>query len=120
MARRILIAVRDLLFASKIDAAAKRLGIDLSWSPRNVPLSQVVRERRPDVVIADLGEPGILGELGDVKGQAPATHLLGFVGHVRDDLVREAEAAGVDVVLARGEMSARLDEILLRERGDVP
>ncbi len=117
MPRTLLVAVRDLFFGSKIDAAAKQGGLSLAWAPRTQPLRDAVRERRPDVVLADLGEPGMVEEIAAVKREAPSTRVLGFVGHVRADLVEAARAAGADEVLARGELAARLGEVLRRETG---
>ncbi len=117
MPRTILVAVRDLFFGSKIDAAAKRAGVAVSWAPRTVPLRDAVRERRPDVVVADLGDPGAVEEIAAVKRDVPTTRGLGVVGHVREDLLAAAAAAGADETFARGELAARLEEVLRREAG---
>src|SRR5919206_2966758 len=110
----ILVAVRDLLFGSKIDAAAKRLGVDVSWVPRGAALSAVAAERRPSAILADLGPPEALGELRAVLAAAPGTHVVGFLGHLQTDLMDEARAAGVAEVLTRGQLAAGLDAVLLR------
>jgi hypothetical protein len=113
----VLVAVRDLLFASKIDAAAKRLGVELVWAPRNVALSLVAEERRPDVILADLGEEHALTELRAVLARAPRTRVIGFLGHLRTDLMDQARAMGVEDVLTRGQLAAALDDVLLRASG---
>src|SRR5919204_1052584 len=105
----ILVAVRDLLFGSKIDAAAKRLGVEVVWAPRGVPLSHVAAERRPSVILADLGERGALDELRAVLEQAPTTHVVGFLGHLEAELMDAARGAGVAEVLTRGQLAASLD-----------
>jgi hypothetical protein len=110
----ILVAVRDLLFGSKIDAVAKRLGVEVNWPPRNVPLSTVALERRPALILADLGEVGMMGELRSIRIQLPSTRLIGFLGHLRTDLMDEARSIGVEEVLTRGQLAAKLDEVLLR------
>lgn len=109
----LLVAVRDLLFASKIDAAAKRLGVELTWAPRNVPLSAVALERRPARILADLGEQGILDQLRDIRARVPRTRVVGFLGHLRQDLATEAREIGVEEVLTRGQLATRLDAVLL-------
>ncbi|HTT69654.1 MAG TPA: hypothetical protein VMG32_00415 [Anaeromyxobacteraceae bacterium] len=108
----LLVAVRDLLFASKIDAAAKRLGVELAWAPRNVPLSEVALDRRPSAILADLGETGVLEELRAIRVRVPTTRVVGFLGHLRHDLLEEARAIGVAEVLTRGQLAASLDEVL--------
>ncbi len=109
-----LVAVRDLLFGSKIDAAAKRLGVEVTWAPRNVPLSIVALERRPAFILADLGEPSIMGELRAIRARVPATRVIGFLGHLRSDLMDEARFIGIEEVLTRGQLAASLDDVLLR------
>src|ERR671923_95949 len=99
----ILVAVRDLLFGSKIDAAAKRLGVPVAWAPRGVPLSQTAADKKPQAILADLGEPGALAELKAVLAAAPGTHVVGYLGHLQTDLMDEARAAGVAEVLTRGQ-----------------
>jgi hypothetical protein len=113
----LLVAVRDLLFGSKIDAAAKRLRVEVAWAPRNVPLSAAALERRPSLILADLGEAGVMGELRAILAQAPATRVVGFLGHLRTDLMEEARSLGVEEVLTRGQLAASLDEVLLRAAG---
>jgi hypothetical protein len=110
----ILVAVRDLLFGSKIDAAAKRLGIEIAWAPRNVPLSLVALERKAPRILADLAEAGMMGEIRAIRARAPATRVIGFVGHLRTDLVDEARAIGIEEVLTRGQLAASLEDVLRR------
>jgi len=110
----ILVAVRDLLFGSKIDAAAKRLGLEVVWAPRNVPLSLVAIERRPPFILADLGEAGMMGELRAIRARVPTTRVVGFLGHLRTDLVDEARSIGLEEVLTRGQLAASIDDVLRR------
>jgi len=108
----VLAAVRDLLFRSKIDAAARRLGVELAFAPRDRALSEAARERPPELVLADLGEAGALDELRRVRAQLPATRVVGFLGHLRTDLRDEALGLGVEEVLTRGQLAASLDAVL--------
>lgn len=110
----ILVAVRDLLFGSKIDAAAKRIGVEVAWAPRNVPLSLVALERRPPLILADLGEAGVMGEIRAIRARVPTTRVIGFIGHLRTDLMDEARAIGVEEVLTRGQLAASLEDVLRR------
>ena len=110
----LLVAVRDLVFGSKIDAAAKRLGVEVTWAPRNVPLSIVALERRPALILADLGEPSVMGELRAIRARVPTTRVIGFLGHLRSDLMDEARLIGIEEVLTRGQLAASLDDVLLK------
>ncbi len=64
-------------------------------------------------VFADLNHPGIVPELAALKRDTGA-RVVGFLGHLQADLIEAAEAAGVDEVLTRGQLTGRLDEVLLR------
>jgi hypothetical protein len=116
----ILIAVRDLMFASKIDAAAKRMAAEIAWAPRGVPLSRAALERPPRLLLADLGQPGILDELRAVRAGAPGVRIVGFLGHLEEGLMAEARSVGVEEVLTRGQLAAQLDRVLAEGAGAGP
>src|SRR6266568_2948628 len=110
----ILAAVRDLLFRSKIDAAAKRLGVEVAFAPRDTPLSKAARGRPFALVLVDLGEAGAMEELRTIRGEQPELRATGFLRPLRTDLRDEALGLGVEEVLTRGQLSASLDDVLLR------
>jgi DNA-binding NarL/FixJ family response regulator len=107
----VLLAVRDLLFRSRIQAAATRLGVPLQLAPRDGPLVDAARTLGPGIVLADLGEPGMVEALRAVKAAVPV-RVIGFLGHLQADLARAAADAGVDEVLSRGQLVQRLDDLL--------
>jgi len=114
----ILVAVRDLLLRSRIHAAAERLGIPVRLAPRGTPLSEAAHALGRGTVIADLGEPGTLDQIRAAK-RAGDVRVVGFLGHLEEDLARAASEAGVDEVLSRGRFMRRLDG-LLRESASAP
>jgi len=107
----VIVAVRDLVFRSKIFAAAERLGADVRLAPRGTPLAEAVRRLGPGTVLADLSESGVVAEVPAAR-QAGARKVIGFLGHLQTELMAEASAAGVDEVLTRGQLVQRLDGIL--------
>ncbi|WP_242392244.1 hypothetical protein [Anaeromyxobacter oryzisoli] len=107
----VLVAVRDLVFRSKIHAAAERLGVPIQLAPRGAPLADAARAFGEGTVIVDLAEPGILEQVRAAKA-APGLRVIGFLGHLEADLARDAAAAGVDQVLSRGQFVQRLDALL--------
>jgi DNA-binding NarL/FixJ family response regulator len=107
----ILVAVRDLVFRSKIHAAAERLGVPVRFAPRGMPLSDAIRAHGGGTVLADLAEPGILDQVRDAK-RDHRVRVVGYLGHLEQDLAREAALAGVDEVLSRGQLVQRLDDLL--------
>ncbi|MGH9284829.1 MAG: hypothetical protein ACRD0M_04025 [Acidimicrobiales bacterium] len=61
-----------------------------------------------DVVVVDLGRPGVMEVLPQLS--VPA---IGFASHVARDLIEAAIAAGCDRVLARSAFFSRLPELLV-------
>jgi DNA-binding NarL/FixJ family response regulator len=107
----VLVAVRDLLFRSKIEAAAARLGVELRILPRGTPLAEAARAHGGGTVLVDLSAPGVLDEIRAAKA-AGGVRIVGFLGHLEADLARAAADAGADAVLSRGELARGLDDVL--------
>lgn len=116
MTRRVLAAVEDLLFKSKISETASNLGIETRF-PRNPDkLLAALRDSPPDLLVLDLNsdrfEPlRLLREVGsdDALRSVPT---LGFLSHVQKDLAVAAREAGCDRVVARSAFTKNLPEIL--------
>lgn len=118
MANTILVAVRDLLFGSKIQEAGKRSGTTLQWASRFEKLRDVAQAKKPDVVIADLREADILDELAAVREAFPKARIIGFTGHSDEAGIARATQIGVDEIFTKGQFSAQVETILVRERGE--
>lgn len=106
----ILVAVRDLMFRSRIQEAAQRAGVAVSFAPRGTPLAASLAALAEGTVLADLNEPGAVEALAQA---APGVRRIGWLGHLQADLMASARAAGIEV-LTRGQLTGRL-EALLRE-----
>src|SRR5512146_2546941 len=113
----LLVMVRDLLFASKIDAASRRAGVSIAWAPRDRPLADGLREGAADAVLMDLGEPGAIDALRALRSERPGVRVTAFAGHLRTDLIDEARSLGAEV-LTRGQLSAALVDVLARATGE--
>ena len=116
MARRVLAAVEDLLFRSKISETASQLGVEASF-PRNPrKLLDAVHESPPDLLILDLNsarfEP--LSLLQAVKSEkvTEGVKTVGFLSHVQKDLAVAAREAGCDRVVSRSAFTKDLPQIL--------
>jgi PleD family two-component response regulator len=117
LARRVLAAVEDLLFRSKISETASQLGIEASF-PRNPrKLLDTVRESPPDLLILDLNsdrfEPLTLVQTIKSEGATEGVKTVGFLSHVQKDLAVAAREAGCDRVVARSAFTKNLPEILV-------
>jgi len=119
--RRVLGAVEDLLFKSKISETASQLGIEAAFPRSPKKLLDALRESPPDLLVLDLNsarfEPLTL--LRDVKSDETTRDVftVGFLSHVQKDLAVAAREAGCDRVVARSAFTRDLPRILA---GDTP
>ncbi len=116
MTRRVLAAVEDLLFRSKISETASTLGIEAAFPRSPKKLLEALRESPPDLLILDLNsarfEP--LALLQTMKSEEATRDVptVGFLSHVQKDLAVAAREAGCDRVVARSAFTRDLPRIL--------
>ena len=116
LARRVMAAVEDLLFRSKIGETAAQLGITASFPRSPKKLEDALKASPPDLLILDLNssrfEP--LGLLQAVKSEEATKNVatLGFLSHVQKDLAVAAKEAGCDRVMARSAFTRDLPKVL--------
>ncbi|MCA1631381.1 MAG: hypothetical protein LC785_01685 [Acidobacteria bacterium] len=119
MKRRVLIAVDDIIFASKVRAAAESQGVEYDSARSAEAAAAKAKSSLPSLVIADLHglrcDPFALAETFKADPELCDVPLLGFFSHVQTELRDRALASGFDRVLARSVFSQTLPEIL---RGD--
>ena len=112
----ILVAVDDMLFSSKIRAAAKAAGVELTFARTSAEILARSRELAPALVIFDLNSERAdpIGTVADMKKDPALAGIrtVGFVSHVQTDIIQAARSAGVDDVMARSAFAAQLAEIL--------
>jgi CheY-like chemotaxis protein len=114
----ILALVDDLMFTSKIRAAATGVNAQVSFVRSSAAALEAMRNAAPSLVILDLNNPRTdpIGTVETMK-QDPAlagVPTVGFVSHVDGATIDRARRAGVDEVLPRSAFTARLPEILAR------
>ena len=112
----ILAAVDDLMFTSKIAAAAKGVGAEIVFVRTPDELLDKARTGAPSLIIFDLNsrklQPTHSIALLKADPTLSAIRTLGFVSHVDGAVIAQARGAGIDDVLARSAFAARLPEIL--------
>jgi PleD family two-component response regulator len=116
----ILAVLDDLMFTSKIKTAASQLGVPVVFARSAAAALDEMQGSPPALVILDLNSARTdpLGIVAAMKAH-PTLALIptvGFVSHVRADVIDAARQAGVGEVLARSAFTARLSEILSRGR----
>jgi CheY-like chemotaxis protein len=114
--RKVLGAVEDLLFKSKISETSSQLGIEAAFPRSPGKLLDALRESPPDLLVLDLNsarfEPLTL--LREVKSDEATREIstVGFLSHVQKDLAVAAREAGCDRIVARSAFTRDLPKIL--------
>lgn len=103
-----IVLVRDLLFSSKVSAAARSLGVAV----RMVRDPAKVVDEPGTRLIVDLNADGFLQAAVAWKAKSKG-EVIGFISHVAGDAIAEAKRLGVDRVMSNGGFSANVDAVLL-------
>jgi CheY-like chemotaxis protein len=116
VARRVVAAVEDLLFRSKISETANQLGVEALFPRSPKKLVAEVQATPPDLLVLDLNstrfEPLTL--LRQLKSDEAlrGVPIVGFLSHIQKDLAVAARESGCDRVIARSAFTRDLPEIL--------
>lgn len=105
--------VRDILFRSRIDAAAQILGVEVAYAATIEQAQARSSELTPTIVFADLSDANFPadGVAAAIKRNGNA-RLIGFASHVDLKSLASARDAGFDLTLSRSEFTSRLPELL--------
>jgi CheY-like chemotaxis protein len=115
--KKVLAVLSDLMFTVKIQEAAKRAGLDVTFvSSRENALKHA--RLAPCAIILDLNGNSVdaLDLISTLKSDPETTNveLVGYVSHVQVDLKQAALDKGCDLVVARSAFSQNLPSILGR------
>ena len=103
----------DLLFTSRISGTARDLGLDLKVARTADELSQLLKAQAPACVIVDLHHAELnLAALVPELRQLGRCTLVGYGSHVAAEMLKQARAAGCDIVMPRSQFVERLAEDL--------
>jgi CheY-like chemotaxis protein len=115
--KKVLAVLSDLMFTVKIQAAAKRTGLEVVFA-KSQDEAIAEAQKNPAVIILDLNNAGLepLEMIAQLKQTETTSkiELLGFVSHVQADLKQAAQEKGCDMVIARSAFSQNLPTILRR------
>lgn len=116
LARRIVGAVEDLLFRSKISETATQLGVEALFPRSPKKLLAEAQAAPPDLLVLDLNsarfEPIVLLKQLKSDETLKGVPIVGFLSHVQKDLAVAARESGCDRVMARSAFTRDLPEIL--------
>lgn len=111
MSRTIVIVVVDLLFQSRIQAAAEALGLGvrIADTPAN---AEAALAAGPALAVIDVDAAGIDTPSAIRAAKAAGAKVLAFGRHTEPQALRAARDAGADVVVARSQLAAELPELM--------
>lgn len=119
MTRKIIAAVDDMFFASKIRGTAEHLGLAVEFVKTQTAALEAARREMPALLIADLHsqrcEPLAIAREFKSDDDLKSVSLLGFFSHVDTALQSAAQQAGFDRVMPRSAFSNNLARILSGE-----
>ncbi len=121
MAQRVIAAIEDLLFRSKVSETAGQLGVEATFPRSPKKLLEQATQSPPDLLVLDLNsarfEP--LELLRRLKSDEATRDVpvVGFLSHVQKDLALAARESGCDRVMARSAFTKDLPKILADDGG---
>ena len=115
--KKVLAVLEDLFFTVKINEAAKRAGLPITFvKSEHDALEQA--KLHPALIIMDINFQGIdpLALIRKLKAdeQTKGINLIGYLSHVQGELKVQAQEAGCDMVMARSALSQNLMQIFKR------
>ena len=118
--KKVLAVVEDLFFTVKINEAAKRAGLGITFVKSELDALEQARQQ-PALIIVDINFQGVdpLNLIRKLKAedQTKRINLIGYLSHVQGELKLEAQQAGCDMVMPRTAFSQNLPQILKRHSG---
>jgi hypothetical protein len=106
----------DLVFSSKIESAARKLGVELALESSLQHLPSRLRDIQPKVLIVNLDALPEITALRELMRDRIFS-VIGYYSHVNSALGEEARKAGFDLALTRGAFAARIEEVLQKVTG---
>ena len=112
----VLAVVDDLLFSSKIRAAAAAADHPIVFVRKRAEVVAAMRGHHPSLVIVDLDRDaldpiGVIGELRAAPEFADAK-IVGFGSHVNTERLQAARSAGCDRPMARSAFVVALPDLM--------
>lgn len=115
MPERVVAFVKDLFFATQIEAAAKQSSVPLMTAHSLHEFFEALAKDTPTMAIVDLNcDPQQSVEaIEAVKRSPQPIRVVAFLSHVQVELALAAQQAGADAVVPRSQFSRNLPRILL-------
>ena len=107
---------KDLMMSSNATSHARQKDVNLSLAGSVKSAISYIEENKPQLLIVDLQMPGLdvglLGEEVQRLADAVCPVTIAYAQHVNVELLEQANAAGFDQVLTRGQFNAQIGTII--------
>ncbi len=110
----ILAVADDMLFRSKLEAAAAQLGIPLTIAADASPALRPGSGWSRVLIDLNLARGDALAMIRALRAAHPGLPVIGYCSHVQLDLPQRAREAGCTTVLPRSAFVEQLPELLSR------
>jgi len=115
--KKVLAVLEDLFFTVKINEAAKRAGLGITFVKSELDALEQAK-LQPALIIVDINFQGVdpLNLIRKLKADDATRriNLIGYLSHVQGELKLQAQEAGCDMVMPRSAFSQNLPQILKR------
>lgn len=119
MNRRVIAAVSDLIFASKIRGTGEQSNVTVEFARGGDALFDAAKTDVPSLIILDLHatqlDPFALAARLKADEQLCSVPIVGYFSHVQTELQSRAVEAGFDHVLPRSAFTKYLPQLLRGE-----
>jgi DNA-binding NarL/FixJ family response regulator len=119
MAELAVIAVPDLMFQPRIEAAARALGFDTDIADDAVSARNAIA-RRPAIVIVDLHASALNPDAVIRGAKAVGARVLAFGRHTEPGALKAARQAGANRAVARSQLFDELPQLIRELQGSAP
>jgi DNA-binding NarL/FixJ family response regulator len=113
MGGKVVIAVSDLLFQTRIEAALRAAGSGTIVADTPAALDDAL-DSGPSVVVIDVHETAFSATDAIARATAANARVLAFGRHTAPVELRAARDAGAEMVVPRSDLAERLPELLDR------
>lgn len=113
----ILMLTQDLMMSSNISSVARQRDENYRVVGTVDAAIKLINEHEPRLLLIDLQTPKLVPELLYEQLQTLSEEIrprcVAYAQHVNPQLLQQAEAAGIDQVLTRGQMHNNVQDVLL-------
>ena len=115
--KAILLFVPDLLFSTKIEDAARRLGYEVTSVSAGADFDAALAQASPRLVVLTFDRAGEAWEPLAAAAARAGVKVLAFGSHMNVEAFKRAKALGCAEVVANSRLSAELPSLLQKWAG---